>query len=60
MSPIFKRENIVSISAICVSVLTLLVFIYQTNLIRQQQFLSVYPYLSLGSMGTGSLKYKYL
>lgn len=32
-------------TAVLISVGTLLVFLYQTNLVRQQQYMSVLPYL---------------
>lgn len=53
-------EKIVSSSAILISLLTLIVFTYQTSMIREQQFLSVYPHLSLYNTGTGSLEYTYM
>ncbi|HAA23479.1 MAG TPA: hypothetical protein DCR93_01895 [Cytophagales bacterium] len=43
-----------------VSLLTLAVFMYQTNLIRQQQYKSVYPYLELSNVGTGSMRYTFI
>jgi len=49
-----------SIAAIIVSVGTLVVFTYQTNLVRKQQFMSVYPHLSMGHYGSNSLNYKYI
>lgn len=41
----FSREMIVALSANAVSIITLLIFIYQTNLMREQQHISVWPYL---------------
>lgn len=43
-----------------ISLLTLIVFIYQTNLIRQQQFMSVYPHLMMGNFGSNSVAYQYV
>ena len=37
-----------------ISILTLSVFIYQTRLIRKEQHLSVYPYISYGAGGAGT------
>ncbi|MEL6255456.1 MAG: hypothetical protein AAFR87_25855 [Bacteroidota bacterium] len=56
----WNGDRLMSIAAIIVSVGTLLVFSYQTNLIRKQQYMSVYPHLELGHYGTNSLNYKYL
>lgn len=39
--------------------MTLAVLIVQTNLIREQQRMSVLPYLSLGNEGFGSSNFKY-
>ncbi|MEX0273761.1 MAG: hypothetical protein AB3N16_05225, partial [Flavobacteriaceae bacterium] len=47
------------LTALLVSLFTLVVFIYQTNLIRQQQYMSVYPYLSMGNEYSSTLKYGY-
>lgn len=41
----FSKEMIVALSANAVSIITLLIFIYQTNLMREQQHISVWPYL---------------
>lgn len=48
-----------SFFAILLSVGTLTVFIYQTNLIRDQQYAAVYPYLELGFHrgGTANMEY---
>ena len=42
-----------------ISLSTLIVFVYQTNLIRKQQYMSVYPHLNLSNNNTGSLDYEY-
>lgn len=42
-----STDRIVGISAMFISLLTLVIFIYQTNLMRQQNYLSILPYLSL-------------
>lgn len=41
----WNADKIVSISAISISFITLMIFIYQTNLIRKQNYLSILPYL---------------
>ena len=48
-----------SFFAILLSVGTLTVFIYQTNLIRDQQYAAVFPYLELGfhNGGTANMEY---
>lgn len=56
----WNSDKIVSISAILISLMTLVVSWYQTSIIRQQQRLSVLPYLSLGNQGTGSARYKFM
>lgn len=56
----WNGDRLMSIAAIIVSVGTLLVFTYQTNLVRKQQFMSVYPHLAMGHYGTNSLNYKYV
>jgi len=53
-------EKLLSIAAVLVSLMTLGVFSYQTNLIRQQQFMSVYPYLSFANNFSGSLRYQFV
>jgi len=55
----WTNEKILSLSAIFMSACTLLVLIYQTNLMRQQQAMSVYPHLQLINNGTNSPKFKY-
>jgi len=42
-----STDRIVSVCAIFISLLTLVIFIYQTNLTRKQNHLSILPYLSL-------------
>lgn len=55
----FSGEKILSLSALLISICTLFVFLYQTSLIRKQQYLSVYPHLEMGNYYTGSLNYTY-
>lgn len=49
MKPKLSSEKIVSYSAIFISFITLIIFIYQTNLTRKQNYLSILPYLSLST-----------
>ena len=56
----WTSEKLLSLAALIVSVGTLMVFIYQTNLIRKQQYMSVYPYLTFSNQGTGGLSYQYV
>lgn len=56
----WSSEKLIGLSALFVSLLTLAVFIYQTNLIRKQQYMSVYPYLSLGNKYSGTMQYEYV
>jgi hypothetical protein len=55
----WTTEKIVSLAAISISLMTLIVIIWQTNLLRQQQHLSVLPYLSFGNERTYSPNYQY-
>ncbi|MEL6533975.1 MAG: hypothetical protein AAFQ98_01120 [Bacteroidota bacterium] len=55
----WSGERLLSVSAMLVSLLTLAVFAYQTNLIRKQQYKSVYPYLIMSNYYTGSLRYSF-
>lgn len=55
-----KKENIYLTIPILISTITLLVFIYQTNLIQQQQYMSVYPHLKLFNENSNSLNYQYV
>jgi hypothetical protein len=43
----WNTEKILSISAMLIGLMTLIVFIYQTNIQREQQYLSVLPHLSI-------------
>ncbi len=56
----WTSEKLLTIVAILISISTLMVFIYQTNLIRKQQYLSVYPHLALGDYYTNSPNYRYV
>lgn len=42
----FKTDRIIGLSAMSISLMTLIIFIYQTNLIREQNILSVTPRMS--------------
>ncbi len=55
-----ETDKILGLSAMFISLCTLIVFLYQTNLIRQQQYMSVYPHLSLENYGTYTSNYKYV
>ena len=56
----WSGEKILSISAILVSMGTFLVFAYQTNLMRKQQYMSVYPHLQFSDHHVFSNKYMYV
>ena len=43
----WNSEKMVSLSAMSISFITLLIFIYQTNIMRKQNDLSIMPYLDL-------------
>lgn len=53
-------EKLLSFSAVFISVLTLIVFLYQTSLIRKQQYASAFPYVSLGHHGWDSKNYRFV
>lgn len=55
----WKSEKIMSIAAVFISLLTLAVFLYQTNLIRKQQYMTVFPYLELGHSGISNKNYEF-
>lgn len=52
-------EKIVGLTALIVSLLTLIVFVYQTNLLRKQQYMSAYPHLSLMNEKSSTLQYSF-
>ena len=54
-----STDRLLALSAILVSLCTLIVFLYQTNLIRKQQYMSVYPYLEIGHSGIQTDKYNF-
>ena len=45
----WNSEKLLGISAMTISFITLMIFIYQTNLMRKQNYLSILPYLSLST-----------
>ena len=59
-SKFWTSEKLLGLSALFISLCTLAVFIYQTNLIRKQQYMSVYPHLNLANHNSESLNYKYV
>lgn len=56
----WNTDKLLSTTAIFISLLTLIVFLYQTNLIRKQQYMSVLPYLELGNFGAGTDNYRFI
>ncbi len=52
-------DRLLGLSAILLSLCTLIVFFYQTNLIRKQQYMSVYPHLEIGHNGIHSEEYTF-
>ena len=54
-----NTDKILGLSAMLISICTLIVFLYQTNLIKKQQYMSVYPYLTLGNNGSFTADYEY-
>lgn len=45
----WTSDKLLSLTAMLVSVITLIIFIYQTNLMRDQNYISVLPYLSIST-----------
>ncbi len=45
----WNSDKIVSLSAMSISVLTLIIFIYQTNLMSKQNYLSILPYVQIST-----------
>lgn len=45
----WNSEKILGVSAMTISFVTLIIFIYQTNLMSKQNYLSILPYLSLST-----------
>ena len=43
----WNSDKIVSLSAMSISIFTLIIFIYQTNLMSKQNYLSILPYLQI-------------
>jgi len=56
----WNSEKILSLSAMIVSIGTFFLFAYQTDLIRKQQRMSVYPYLQFANYHNYSLNYKFV
>jgi len=56
----WNSDRVISFSAILISVMTLVVLVYQTNIMREQQRLSVLPYLSMNNSGTGTSNYSFM
>jgi hypothetical protein len=52
-------DRMLSLGAVLISVLTLIVFVFQTNLIRQHQYTTVLPYLSLSNYYSGTISYQF-
>lgn len=45
----WNSDKIVSLSAMSISILTLIIFIYQTNLMSKQNYLSILPYVQIST-----------
>lgn len=45
----WNSEKLLSLSAMSISFITLIIFIYQTNLISKQNYISILPYLSISA-----------
>lgn len=57
-SAFWENQKLLSITAVLISIGTLLVFLYQTNLVRKQQYMSVLPYLEFQNHAVLSDHYK--
>lgn len=49
----WNSERILSLSAMSISFITLIIFIYQTNLMSKQNYLSILPYLQTSTSNDG-------
>ena len=54
-----SSEMLIGLTAMIISLSTLIVFVYQTNLIRKQQYMSVYPHLNMMHRNSGSADYMF-
>ena len=55
----WNSEKVLSISAMTMSFITLLIFMYQTDLMKKQNYLSILPYLSVAdSHNSSTLTYE--
>lgn len=54
----WNSDKIISICAMVVSVCTFIVFVYQTSLIRKQQYMSVFPHISVGHASSDTKNYQ--
>ncbi|MBT8184681.1 MAG: hypothetical protein KJN76_07560 [Eudoraea sp.] len=50
----WNADKILSISAMTMSFITLLIFMYQTNLMKKQNYLSILPYLAVTDTSNGA------
>ncbi len=55
-----NADRVVSISAIMISLMTLVVLVLQTNMIRHQQRNSVYPHMMMGNQGYGGANFAFI
>ncbi|MTB50219.1 hypothetical protein [Lewinella sp. W8] len=56
---LLSSDRLLSLTAILISILTLAVFVYQTNLIREHQYTMALPYLSLSNYYSGTISYQF-
>ena len=45
----WNAERLLSLSAMSMSFFTLLIFVYQTNLLRKQNYISILPYMDIST-----------
>ncbi len=57
---VLTNELLIGISAMIISLSSLVVFIYQTKLIKKQQYKSVYPHLNFVHMHSNSIDYHFV
>ncbi|MCB0631172.1 MAG: hypothetical protein R2824_20525 [Saprospiraceae bacterium] len=51
----WNSEKVLSVSAMAISFITLIIFIYQTNLMSRQNYLSIMPYLATSTSNNPKL-----
>lgn len=54
----WNSDKIISLCAMFISICTLIVFVYQTSLVRKQQYMSVFPHVMVGHVSFATKNYQ--